>query len=100
MSYSQGRIHRLVDQQNVVTNYEWDKNRQYPIREIKVGDKLQHIRAFDYFPGVGMTSETKPNGDITKYFYDSSGRLSAVKDLFGNTLQKFQYKYVSSRNLK
>lgn len=100
LSYSQGRIHRLVDQQNVVTNYEWDKNRQYPIREIKVGDKLQHIRAFDYFPGVGMTSETKPNGDITKYFYDSSGRLSAVKDLFGNTLQKFQYKYVSSRNLK
>lgn len=25
LSYSQGRIHRLVDQQNVVTNYEWDK---------------------------------------------------------------------------
>lgn len=97
LSYAKGRLNKLVDQQNVVTYYEWDKYRQYPIRERKVGDKLEHIRSFGYLSGVGMTSETKPNGDTTKYDYDSIGRLSDVKNLFGKTLQKYQYNYVSGK---
>lgn len=97
LSFAKGRINSLVDQQNIVTSYKWDANRQYPIQERKVGGGQEMVRTFSYLSGVGMTSETKPTGDVVSYVYDTSGRLSTMKDLNGKTLQKYRYKYVSGK---
>lgn len=34
-----------------------------------------------------------PNGNKTKYSYDSYGRLEKVSDVYDNTLNKYSYNY-------
>jgi hypothetical protein len=46
-----------------------------------------------YKPGVGMTSQTTPNGLTVYYEYDSFNRLQYVKDHEGNILKANQYQY-------
>ena len=51
-----------------------------------------HITTYTFKPLVGITSETKPNGQTVNYDYDASGRLVKVSDPQG-VLQKYQYNY-------
>lgn len=93
--YSNGRISRLIDNQGITTSYTWDQYRQFPIQEKKTGGNMAHTRSFTYMPGVGMTSETKPNNYVTTYIYDSAGRLSEIRDCNNKPTHKFSYKYVT-----
>jgi YD repeat-containing protein len=54
------------------------------------------ITTITYNLGIGMTSQTTPNGLTTTYHYDSFGRLSYVKDSNGNILKKNEYVYQST----
>ena len=95
IGYNNGRIEHLTDQQGIITYYTWDNTHQYPTRERIVGGNKTHERTFTYIPGIGMTSETKPNKDVTSYSYDTAGRLAEIKDCNGNSLWKYLYKYIS-----
>ncbi|PWL30065.1 MAG: hypothetical protein DCO95_09535 [Roseivirga sp. XM-24bin3] len=54
------------------------------------------ITAMTYKQGIGVTSQTTPNGLTTYYEYDDFNRLSIVKDHYGKVLKKYEYKYQES----
>lgn len=51
------------------------------------------VTTYTYSPRVGVTSVTQPNGLITSYSYDSSGRLKQVKDHNGNIRSAYGYHF-------
>jgi len=51
------------------------------------------VTTMDFAPGIGMTSQTSPNGLTTFYEYDDLGRLKYIKDGDGNILKKNEYVY-------
>lgn len=83
------------------TYYEWNVNpgtisvncsngyvddlRLYPVGAL--------MTTYTYDPMIGMTSMTDPNGIITKYEYDSFGRLKLVRNNDGKLTGKNYYHY-------
>ncbi len=49
------------------------------------------LTTYTYQPLVGMKSMTAPNGEVTTYEYDSSGRLVNVKDHTNKTAEQYNY---------
>ena len=53
------------------THYQWSANFMYPISKTIGG----YTWSYSYTPYLGVTSETDPRGIVTKYQYDTCGRL-------------------------
>ncbi|MCL1663146.1 hypothetical protein M2T78_02710 [Elizabethkingia ursingii] len=51
------------------------------------------ITTYTYNPLIGVTSITPPSGIREIYKYDSANRLESVKDVNGNLLKEYQYRY-------
>ena len=51
------------------------------------------VETYTYDSGVGMTSQTDPNGLTTYYEYDGLGRLRVVRDHEGSILKRYDYHY-------
>ncbi|WP_170827460.1 RHS repeat domain-containing protein [Roseivirga sp. 4D4] len=51
------------------------------------------VTTIDYHWGIGIKSQTDPNGLTTTYEYDSFGRLKWVKDPDGNIINAYKYNY-------
>ena len=51
------------------------------------------ITTYSYNPLIGVTSITPPSGIREIYKYDSANRLESVKDVNGNLLKEYQYRY-------
>ncbi len=49
------------------------------------------MTTYTHLPGIGMTSQTDPNGNTTYYEYDALGRLSAIRDNERRLLRTYQY---------
>ncbi len=54
-----------------------------------------YLTTFTHKPGVGISTQTDPNGRTTHYVYDSLGRLLRVVDHEGYTLQEQEYHYAN-----
>ncbi|HCT29971.1 MAG TPA: hypothetical protein DIW31_04400, partial [Bacteroidales bacterium] len=52
-----------------------------------------HYSSYTYNPGVGITSETDPNGITSFYYYDALNRLNEIRDDKNNILKKYDYHY-------
>jgi YD repeat-containing protein len=51
------------------------------------------VTTYTYKPGIGITSATDENDQVTTYEYDPFWRLSAIKDYKGNVVKAYEYKY-------
>lgn len=98
LSYSDGRISCMTDRSNISTLYSWDNYKQYPISIRQVGGGIQFLNTYEYRPGIGLTSEIAPNGQVRRFLYDTGGRLSGIKDTDGKFVQRYSYRYVSGDN--
>lgn len=58
--------------------------------------QLVGISSYSYKPLVGMTSSTDPNGIITRYEYDSFGRLKNVSNNDGKITARNYYHYYNN----
>lgn len=52
-----------------------------------------YVTAYTYSPWHTVSEIIQPNGNKTKYAYDSYGRLEETKDINDKTLQKYSYNY-------
>lgn len=98
VGYSQGRVISLTDNQNVTTSYNWSQNKQYPLSESISGGNIVHNRTFTYINGIGMSSETRPNNDMTSFIYDTAGRLRLIKNRENKVTHGYNYNYVSGES--
>lgn len=64
---------------------------QYPIDNVRVYPKKAFITTYDYFPLVGLRGKTDERGLSEFYQYDSSGRLTAIRDNDTNIIEKYEY---------
>ncbi len=48
---------------------------------------------YTYTPNLGITSETNPSGNVTRYEYDNFQRLKVVRDKDDKILKVINYKY-------
>lgn len=64
------------------------------IDELRVYPERARMTSVTYEPFIGLTSESGTEGEITKYDYDSYGRVQSIKDQFGNVLKVFCYNTV------
>ncbi|WP_407484415.1 RHS repeat domain-containing protein [Elizabethkingia meningoseptica] len=51
------------------------------------------ITTYTYDPLIGVTSITPPSGIREVYKYDAANRLESVRDVNGNILKEYQYRY-------
>lgn len=63
------------------------------IDELKLHPTNSLMSTSTYNQAFAKTSEVNPSGQITKYYYDSFGRLLLIQDELGNTLKQFCYNY-------
>ncbi len=61
------------------------------IDELRLYPETALMTTYTYEPLVGMTSQCDPNNVITRYAYDSFGRLTTVKDGDGNIMRHVRY---------
>lgn len=62
------------------------------IRE-KINNAGGLITTYTYKPLIGISSQTLPDGTVTKYEYDAFGRLETIRDADGQIISSYKYKY-------
>ena len=61
------------------------------VDEVRVYPQDARMTTYTYLPGIGMTSQTDPNGHTVYYEYDALGRLSTIRDNERRLLKSYQY---------
>lgn len=60
--------------------------------------KAALVTTYTFNPALGVTSITDPRGNTSYYEYDDLGRLKLIRDLNGNVLKQYDYKYQQPSN--
>lgn len=63
------------------------------IDEVRFYPENSLMKTYVYLPLVGITASVDESGVISYYEYDSFNRLLQIKDMWGNILKRFEYKY-------
>jgi YD repeat-containing protein len=117
VKYDNGNVVEVLGKDGITTAYIWGYNNTLPIVKatgvtyailkaaydavignlttIRTQPTLSNafISTYFYTVGVGMTSETDPNGKMIYYEYDAFNRLSLIRDQDQNILKKICYNY-------
>jgi len=51
------------------------------------------ISGYTYLPGIGISSISDANNQVSTYEYDNLGRLLRIKDANGNLIKTYDYQY-------
>lgn len=70
-----------------------DADLRTELNKLRTGLPNAMVTTYTYSVGVGITSETDPNGKTTYYNYDAYNRLIVVRDHDKNILKRFCYNY-------
>jgi len=68
------------------------------VDEVRVYPATAQMTTYTYQPLVGMTSQCDAASRITYYEYDSLQRLLRIRDMDGNIVRQFQYRYQAAYN--
>lgn len=82
-----------LDQAGNGYNYYTDEDIRLELNKLRTGLPNAFVTTYTYKCGVGLATETDPNGNSTFYSYDEFARLSAIFDKNYNVLKKFCYNY-------
>jgi YD repeat-containing protein len=117
VKFDNGNVVETLGKDDITTSYIWGYNNTLPIVKatgvsytilkaaydavagnlttIRTQPSLSNafINTYFYILGVGMTSETDPNGHSKYYEYDALNRLTLVRDQDNNILKKICYNY-------
>lgn len=63
------------------------------IDEVRLYPKGAQVDTYTFEPVVGMKKHCDVNNNLTSYEYDLFGRLRFVKDIDGNIVKTYEYKY-------
>lgn len=78
----------------LATSYTWDNNGIYPLTKTITGtDGINLTESWTWKPLVGMETHTDPSGLVTRYEYDTFGRLQYIKNSRGELVKKYEYNY-------
>lgn len=81
-----------VEDINLISK-EGDLNLIAAMHQLRIDLPQAFITSYTYKPHIGITSETDPNGKITRYTYDSFGRLISIKDHEDKILKVINYNF-------
>lgn len=84
------RVQQMLEVTEASTSYELSAAGKI-IDELRIQPTGSEMTTYTHLPGVGMTSQTDPNGYTTYYEYDALGRLSAIRDNERRLLKSYQY---------
>lgn len=85
----------IINQSQVnVSGTSYSINISGQVDEVRFHPVFAQMTTYSYQPGVGMTSMVDANGKITRYQYDTFGRLEVVRDNQNNILSQQAYNYV------
>lgn len=73
-------------------NYTIDEGTD-AIDNVRVYPNYALADSYSYYPLIGLRSQTDSRGITDRFEYDSSGRLTATKDHFGNPEKTWSYIY-------
>ena len=82
-----------------IKSYSHTQGNREELNDLRVKLPQARVYTYTYSDGVGLTSETSPNGCTIYYNYDRQGRLSQVSRLHegkqGDILQLYNYHIVN-----
>ena len=82
--------------ENIAAKVDLNTTDSTTINDLRTQLPNAQITTYTYKPLVGMTSMTNPNKIVTRYIYDSSGRLDTIKNTDNKTVSSYQYAYQNS----
>lgn len=85
----------LVNQSTLDNPSTSDNDMRNELNKLRTGLPNAQVWTYTYKPGIGMTSETDPQGNTTYYNYDSLGRLIEARDKDGHLLETHKYHYIN-----
>ncbi len=83
----------LLDQAGVGNNSYTDADIRTELNKLRTGLPNAFVTTYTYKCGIGLVTETDPNGITTYFTYDAFGRLSVIYDKDHNVIKKLCYNY-------
>jgi len=84
------RVQQMLEVTAASTNHELNAAGKF-IDEVRIQPTGSEMTTYTHLPGIGMTSQTDPNGHTVYYEYDALGRLSTIRDNERRLLKSYQY---------
>lgn len=69
------------------------------INQLRTSIPESQIKSYNHVPGIGLVSETGPNGSSMYYSYDHQGRLKEIKNTLGEIVKEEIYNYRKFKRL-
>lgn len=84
------RVQQTLEVNEASTSYELSAAGKL-IDEVRIHPRDAVMTTYTHLPGIGLSSQSDPNGHTTYYEYDALGRLSTIRDNERRLLKSYRY---------